>query len=101
MSDNADRSAREPGGVDPNVPFNLEDVDTLLADVEALTSKVESEIGLPDADLDAVADRIGDDVLAIEQSVAASAAEAADLLRDDRTLRPRRPRRDGRPGDRG
>jgi hypothetical protein len=89
MSDNADRPAQESDGADPNAPFDVEDVDALLADVQALTSKVESEIGLPDgnptADPVAVADQIADDVLKIERSVAASTAEAAEMLRDDPT----------------
>lgn len=87
MSDNADRPAQESDGADPNAPFDVADVDALLADVEALTSKVESEIGLPDDEIAddpvAVADRIAADVLIIERSVAASAADAADMLVND------------------
>lgn len=85
MSDNADRPAQS-GGAGSRNEFDVNDVDALLANVEALTSKVESEVGLPVETPDApavVADRIAGDVASIEQSVAESAAEAGAMLAAD------------------
>lgn len=85
MSDNADRPVPESGGTGADDTLNVEDVDSLLASVEALTSKVEAEVGLRDDQEDpvAIAAQIKTDVAAIEQSVADSVAEAADVLKDE------------------